>query len=324
MAETFYSALGVESDADADAIRDAYRAQVKETHPDVSDDADAADTFKRLTAARNVLVDEGSRRRYDRVGHTVYVRDHLDSSAWSVETSGPGPNGHGAADTGAGTGSDSTGGTGSSGRGNTDGDPNAENYQRYRSSHAEASESGNRRDRRTGRTNRSRRTDRSGRTSTGDTASGGTDTGNADTSDASTAGTGTDEYGTWSTDAGQDWAFSDSSSTSTATGGHSADPRDRARTDGWQAAHASTNRYTPSGYEPTAATSDVGVASLRDVLRQVGPWLVFHFVFLISAFVTIWLIMSWIPSIPTMLISLLLLGTTVFFSILHMVSQVYS
>ena len=333
MAETFYSVLGVESDADAEAIRDAYRAQVKETHPDVSDDADAADTFKRLTAARDVLVDEASRSRYDRVGHTAYVRDHLDSSAWSVEDAGSaGPS--------AGSGSSSASSQRSTGE-----DENAENYQRYRSSHAEASSSGRDRTRRTGRTGRRERTDRTSGTDTGrkntggasttDSNAGGTDTGGSDTSennasgsDASgrnTTGNDTDEYGTWSTDAGQDWAFSGSSSTSTATGGHSADPRDRARADGWQAAHASTNAYTPSGYEPTAtATSDVGVGSLRDVLKQVGPWLAFHFVFLISAFVTIWLIMSWIPSVPMLFVSLLLLGATVFFSILHMVSQVYS
>ncbi|WP_424018488.1 J domain-containing protein [Halorientalis pallida] len=325
MAETFYSVLGVESDADVEAIRDAYRAQVKETHPDVSDDADAADSFKRLTAARDVLVDEASRSRYDRVGHTAYVRDHLDSSAWSVEDAG-------SAGPAAGSGSSNT----STQRG-TDEDENAENYQRYRSSHAEASSSGRDRSRRTGRTGRRERTDRTTGTDTGtgnsggagttDSGAGGTDTSASEASGSDASGSDTDEYGTWSTDAGQDWAFSgsSSSSTSTATGGHSADPRDRARADGWQAAHASTNAYTPSGYEPTAAaTSDVGVGSLRDVLRQVGPWLAFHFVFLISAFVTIWLIMSWIPSVPMLFVSLLLLGATVFFSILHMVSQVYS
>ncbi len=326
MAETFYSALGVESDADTDAIRDAYRAQVKETHPDVSDDEDAVDTFKRLTAARDVLVDEPRRRQYDRVGHTTYVRDHLDSSAWSAEktesadrSAGSGPSGRGASGTNGNDAAESADGAHSSGRDGND--SNAENYQRYRSSHAEASESGNQRTHRTGRTDRSGRTNRSGRTD----RSGRTETGDADASDTGTGGTDTDEYGTWSTDAGQDWAFSGSSSASTATGGHSADPRDRARTDGWQAAHASTKAYTPSGYEPpSAATSDVGVGSVSDLLRQIGPWLAFHFVFLISAFVTIWLIMSWIPSVPMLFVSLLLLGTTVFFSILHMVSQVYS
>jgi len=324
MAETFYSVLGVESDADTEAIRNAYRAQVKETHPDVSDDDDAADTFKRLTAARDVLIDEASRRRYDRVGHAVYVRDHLDNSAWSVEsgTSGrsTGSGANGSTGGGASAGSGSTGRTHSSGRTGADDDANAEDYQRYRSSRADAGTSG--RDG-PGRTGRRRRAGRTGRT-TG-TDSSGTDTGASDTSAGGTDASGTDtgEYGTWSTDAGQDWAFS-GSSTSTATGGHSADPRDRARADGWQAAHAATDAYTPSGFEPTATATDDGVGSLRAALRQVGPWLAFHFVFLISAFVTVWLIMSWIPSVPMLFVSLLLLGATVFFSVLHMVSQVYS
>ncbi|AQL44058.1 hypothetical protein BV210_15710 [Halorientalis sp. IM1011] len=324
MAETFYSVLGVESDADTEAIRDAYRAQVKETHPDVSDDDDAADSFKRLTAARDVLVDEMRRRRYDRVGHTAYVRDHLDNPAWSADVSDSDDRSTGsesggfADDTGTSDSGGSAGRTRSSGRSPGD-DSNAENYQRYRSSHADTGTSG--RDG-TGRTGRRRRTERTGRTTGPDASS--TDTGGTSAGGTDTGGTDTDEYGRWSTDRGQDWAFS-GSSTSTATGGHRADPRDRARADGWQAAHASTSAYTPSGYEPTAtAADDVSVGTLRDALRQVGPWLAFHFVFLISAFVTVWLIMTWIPSVPMLFVSLLLLGATVFFSVLHMVSQVYS
>ncbi|MFB6083355.1 MAG: DnaJ domain-containing protein [Halorientalis sp.] len=323
MAETFYSVLGVESDADTEAIRDAYRDQVKETHPDVSDDADAAETFKRLTAARDVLVDEASRRRYDRVGHAAYVRNHLDSPTWSVEetqtagrSAGSGPGGSRGTDPATGT----EGTRSSDGRG-AGADSNAGTDDRSRSSRGEtAGRDG------TDRTGRRRRTDRADRNA--GTADTGADSGQRGTDGpgvGETSAGGADEYGTWSTDAGRDWAFSGSSSTSTATGGHTADPRERARADGWQAAHASTNAYTPSGYEPTAtATEGVGVGSLRDAIRQVGPWLAFHFVFLISAFVTIWLIMSWIPSIPMLFVSLLLLGTTVFFSILHMVSQVYA
>jgi hypothetical protein len=56
MGETFYTALGVDGDADGDAIRRAYRDLVKECHPDVSDDPTAPERFKRLTTARNVLL----------------------------------------------------------------------------------------------------------------------------------------------------------------------------------------------------------------------------------------------------------------------------
>lgn len=83
MAETFYSALGVDADAERETIESAYRDLVKETHPDVSDDPDAPERFKRLTTARDVLVDEDERARYDRLGHDAYVTSHVDSSLWS-------------------------------------------------------------------------------------------------------------------------------------------------------------------------------------------------------------------------------------------------
>jgi len=84
MGETFYTALGVGVNADTETIRRAYRDQVKETHPDVSNDPGAAEEFRRLTTARDVLVDSAERRRYDRLGHSVYVREHVSGSAWAV------------------------------------------------------------------------------------------------------------------------------------------------------------------------------------------------------------------------------------------------
>jgi len=85
MAETFYSALGVAPDADRQTIRRAYREHVKETHPDVSDDPDSTRAFKRLTAARDVLLDVDERKRYDRLGHAAYVRRHVETPVWSGE-----------------------------------------------------------------------------------------------------------------------------------------------------------------------------------------------------------------------------------------------
>lgn len=82
MAETFYGALGVAEDADDRAIERAYRKRVKQAHPDVSDDPGATERFKRLTTARDVLLDDAERARYDRVGHAAYVREHLDSPVW--------------------------------------------------------------------------------------------------------------------------------------------------------------------------------------------------------------------------------------------------
>lgn len=85
MGETFYTILGVSPDADAGAIRRAYREQVKECHPDVSDDPEASERFKRLTTARDVLLDTDERTSYDRLGHDDYVRQHVDSSTWDAK-----------------------------------------------------------------------------------------------------------------------------------------------------------------------------------------------------------------------------------------------
>lgn len=83
MGDTFYAALEVDTDADAAAIDRAYRERVKSHHPDVSDSPDAGERFQRLTTARDVLVDEDERARYDRLGHDEYVRRHAEGSAWA-------------------------------------------------------------------------------------------------------------------------------------------------------------------------------------------------------------------------------------------------
>ena len=73
MGETYYDVLGVPPDASQDEIRAAYRERVLETHPDRSDDPDAAEQFQRVTTAEEVLSDETERARYDRLGHDSYV-----------------------------------------------------------------------------------------------------------------------------------------------------------------------------------------------------------------------------------------------------------
>ncbi|QSG09070.1 DnaJ domain-containing protein [Halapricum desulfuricans] len=79
MGESLYSLLGVREDADPETIRRAYRERASDVHPDVSDAPDATRRFKRLTVARDTLVDEDERARYDRLGllpePPVAVRD---------------------------------------------------------------------------------------------------------------------------------------------------------------------------------------------------------------------------------------------------------
>lgn len=81
--ETLYDVLGVDPDANPATIRRAYRERVKRHHPDVSDRDDTTE-FRRLTAARDVLLDEDSRERYDSLGHRRYALRHLDGEEWPV------------------------------------------------------------------------------------------------------------------------------------------------------------------------------------------------------------------------------------------------
>ncbi len=53
----YYALLGVDPSADADAITRAFREQAKRSHPDATDDADAASRFPDLAEAYAVLGD---------------------------------------------------------------------------------------------------------------------------------------------------------------------------------------------------------------------------------------------------------------------------
>jgi len=69
MTEDFYDVLGVSRDADEDEIKRAYRKKASEYHPDVSDDPDAEEKFKKVKKAKEVLTDEEKRQAYDQMGH---------------------------------------------------------------------------------------------------------------------------------------------------------------------------------------------------------------------------------------------------------------
>ena len=69
MSEDFYDVLGVSPDASEKEIKQAYRKKATEYHPDVSDDPDAEEKFKKIQKAKKVLTDEEKRKAYDRMGH---------------------------------------------------------------------------------------------------------------------------------------------------------------------------------------------------------------------------------------------------------------
>ena len=68
MAQTkdFYAVLGVGSNASQDEIKKAYRKLAKKYHPDANaSDAKAAERFKEISEANNVLGDAAKRKQYD-------------------------------------------------------------------------------------------------------------------------------------------------------------------------------------------------------------------------------------------------------------------
>lgn len=69
----YYEVLGAERGASADELKKAYRKLAMQYHPDRNpDNPDAADKFKELNEAYDVLKDEQKRAAYDRFGHAAF------------------------------------------------------------------------------------------------------------------------------------------------------------------------------------------------------------------------------------------------------------
>src|SRR2546426_7032340 len=66
----YYEVLGVNRDADEEAIRKAYRRLAMKHHPDRNpDNPKAEELFKEAKEAYEVLIDANKRAAYDRYGH---------------------------------------------------------------------------------------------------------------------------------------------------------------------------------------------------------------------------------------------------------------
>ena len=65
----YYELLGVTRDADEREIKKAFRTLARQLHPDVSDDPNAAERFREVSEAYEVLSDAERRQLYDRYGH---------------------------------------------------------------------------------------------------------------------------------------------------------------------------------------------------------------------------------------------------------------
>ena len=69
----YYDVLGIDRNADEKTIKKAYRKLAKKYHPDTNaGNADAADKFKEVNEAYDILSDPKKKKMYDQFGHAAF------------------------------------------------------------------------------------------------------------------------------------------------------------------------------------------------------------------------------------------------------------
>src|SRR3990172_4956915 len=68
----YYEILGVTKGASDEGIKKAYRTKARKHHPDVDKTAGAAERFKEINEAYQVLSDPQKKAAYDQFGHSAF------------------------------------------------------------------------------------------------------------------------------------------------------------------------------------------------------------------------------------------------------------
>jgi curved DNA-binding protein len=84
----YYEILGVARDADADAIKKAYRKLAHKFHPDVSKDPEGEAKFKEVAEAYETLRDPEKRAAYDQLGQQRPGQEFRPPPGWETQFGG--------------------------------------------------------------------------------------------------------------------------------------------------------------------------------------------------------------------------------------------